>query len=90
MKYTVTVTKDRESEGTIYRDDTIFKQSFEELDLAALAIFLNQPNKTSGFDWKMSVPEQQILTPNMVVEEIEEFKNLVQYTQDEPSSQGMP
>lgn len=42
MKYQVTVTQD-EAKDNAYRDDTIFKQRFEELDLAALAIFLNTP-----------------------------------------------
>ena len=45
MKYQVTVTKERDRGDGIpgYRDDTIFQQNFEELDLAALAIFLNTP-----------------------------------------------
>ena len=45
MKYQVTVTSEIPFEGanTKYRDHEIFKQSFEELDLAALAIFLNRP-----------------------------------------------
>ena len=52
MKYQVTVTKERDrGDGIpVARDDTIFQQNFEELDLAALAIFLNTPGTiTDGF-----------------------------------------
>ncbi len=52
MKYQVIVTKEQEGipGRGVYTDHEIFKQGFEELDLAALVIFLNTPKTiTDGY-----------------------------------------
>ncbi len=94
MKYKVTVTetvppRNPENYG---RDEPIFQQSFEELDLGALAIFLNCPRKKQTVeptlaDLQLDPALVEVVTTSAMNDMRGRFGI---FSQDEPSSQGMP
>ncbi len=78
MPYELRVSIHKEGDRDDYYGHTMFLQIFEELDLAALAIFLNQPER--------QLPVEKIWNDTVSIM----TDQIWQSNQDEPSSQGMP